>query len=94
MTWNLTWNIWLGIGGIALFSTIIAMLTFFQGMKLIGATSASIISTLEPVVTVIFAGFLLDEHLTLLQAGGGIFVVVGGVLAVISPAWNVIPEVR
>lgn len=91
-TWNLAWNTWLGIGGIAFFSTIIAMLTFFHGMKLIGATSASIISTLEPVLTVIFAVILLDEHLTLLQAAGGIFVVIGGILAVLSPARNVIQE--
>lgn len=89
-TWNLAWNTWLGIGGIAFFCTIIAMLTFFYGMKLIGATSASIISTLEPVMTVVFAVILLDEHLTLLQAVGGIFVVMGGVLAVMSPARKVI----
>jgi len=89
-TWNLAWNTWLGIGGIAFFSTIIAMITFFYGMKLIGATSASIISTLEPVMTVIFAVILLDEHLTLLQAAGGIFVVMGGILAVLTPVRNVI----
>lgn len=91
-TWNLAWNTWLGIGGIAFFSTVIAMLTFFYGMKLIGATSASIISTLEPVMTVIFAVILLDEHLTLLQVAGGIFVVMGGILAVLSPTRNVIQE--
>jgi len=91
-TWDLAWNTWLGIGGIAFFSTIIAMLTFFNGMKLIGATSASIISTLEPVMTVIFAVIFLDEHLTLLQASGGIFVVIGGIVAVLSPARNVIQE--
>jgi len=91
-TWNLTWNTWLGIGGIAFFSTIIAMLTFFHGMKIIGATSASIISTLEPVMTVIFAVILLDEHLNLLQVAGGIFVVMGGILAVLSPARKLIQE--
>jgi len=89
-TWNLAWNTWLGIGGIAFFCTIIAMLTFFEGMKLIGAISASIISTLEPVLTAIFAVILLDEHLSLLQAAGGILVVMGGVLAVLSPRRNAI----
>ena len=88
-TWDLAWNTWLGIGGIAFFSTIIAMLTFFYGMKITGATSASIISTLEPVMTVILAVIFLDEHLTLLQVVGGIFVVIGGILAVLSPAQNV-----
>ena len=93
-TWNLAWNTWLGIGGIAFFSTIIAMLTFFNGMKLIGATSASIISTLEPVMTVIFAVIFLDEHITILQAAGGIFVVIGGILAVLSPTRNVIQGIQ
>jgi len=91
-TWNLAWSTWLGIGGLAFFSTIIAMLTFFHGMKLIGATSASIISTLEPVFTFAFAVFLFDEHLTLFQATGGIFVVMGGILAVWSPSRNVTQE--
>jgi len=92
-TWNLAWNTWLGIGGIAFFSTIIAMLTFFQGMKIVGATTASIISTLEPVITVIFAVILLDEHLTYLQAVGGIFVVMGGILAVLSTTPKAIEQV-
>jgi len=70
------------------------MLTFFYGMKLIGATSASIISTLEPVMTVIFAVTLLDEHLTLLQVAGGVFVVMGGIVAVLSPVQNVIEAVN
>lgn len=85
MTWNLSWGTWMGIGGIALFSTIIAMLTFFEGIKRLGATSASIISTSEPLMTVVLAVILLHEHLTFLQAVGGIFVVMGGVLAVLSP---------
>lgn len=93
-TWNLAWNTWIGIGGIVFFSTIIAMLTFFYGMKRIGATSASIISTLEPVMTVIFAVIFFNEQLTLLQAVGGIFVVIGGILAVLTPARNVIQEVE
>ena len=92
-TWNLAWNTWLGIGGIAFFSTIVAMLTFFHGMKQIGAISASIISTLEPVLTVLIAVILLDEQLTLLQGVGGVFVVLGGILAVLSPALSVLqPE--
>ena len=90
-TWNLSWGTWMGIGGITLFSTIIAMLTFFQGMKRIGATSSSIISTLEPVMTVGLAVILLGEHLTLLQMFGGIFVVMGGIFAVLSPYPEAIP---
>ncbi len=92
-TWKLAWNTWLGIGGITFFSTIMAMLTFFYGMKRLGPTSSTIISTLEPVMTVIFAVIFFDEHLTLLQASGGGVVVLGGILAVWSPAKSVIQEV-
>lgn len=94
ITWTLAWNTWLGIIGLAFFSTIIAMLTFFHGMKLIGAISASIISTLEPVLTVIIAVILLDEQITFLQGAGGIFVVLGGVLAVLSPVRYAMQEVN
>ncbi|MDP4125606.1 MAG: DMT family transporter [Bacillota bacterium] len=91
-TISLSLNTWLGIGGIALFSTIIAMLTFFHGMKYIGATSASIISTMEPVMTVFLAVIILHEGITLLQALGGFLVVMGGILAVFSPAAKVLKE--
>jgi len=93
-TWNLSWGTWMGIAGIVFFATIVAMLTFFQGIKRIGATSASIISTMEPVMTVILAVMLFNEHLTLLQAVGGIFVVMGGILAVLSPAPKMIQQVN
>lgn len=89
-TWKLAGVTWMGIGGIILFSTIIAMLTFFEGIKRIGATSASIISTSEPVMTVVLAVIFFNEQLTLLQAVGGIFVVLGAILAVLSPAPKVI----
>ncbi|AFQ44101.1 EamA family transporter [Desulfosporosinus meridiei] len=85
-TWNLSWGTWLGIGGIVLFSTILAMLTFFEGIKRMGPTSASIISTTEPVMTVILAVVIFNENITLWQALGGGFVIMGGILAVLSPA--------
>lgn len=92
-TWNLSWGTWLGIGGIVLFSTILAMLTFFEGMKRMGPTSASIISTTEPVMTVILAVVIFNENITLLQAVGGGFVIVGGILAILTPARNRISPV-
>jgi drug/metabolite transporter (DMT)-like permease len=85
MTWKLSLSTWIGICGIAVFSAIIAILAFFGGMKYIGATSASIISTMEPVMTVLLAVFLLGEHLSLIQLFGGVFVILGGILAVIPP---------
>jgi drug/metabolite transporter (DMT)-like permease len=64
----------LAVLGIALISTAVAILTFFLGMRAVGPTKASMISTLEPVVTVIFASALLGETLTPLNAAGGVLV--------------------
>ncbi len=73
---------WWGILGLVLFSTIIAIITFFAGMKLVGSTNASIISTLEPVISVVLATVFLKEKLGLVQYFGGVFIL-GGALLVI-----------
>lgn len=72
---------WLTIIGIAVVSTVIAILTFFQGLKLVGPSKASIISSMEPVVTAIVACLLFSEMLTLVQIiGGGL--VIGAVILI------------
>jgi drug/metabolite transporter (DMT)-like permease len=56
---------------IALIPTVIAIVTFFEGLRLVGASRASIISTIEPVVAVVFGFLLLGEVLSLSQILGG-----------------------
>lgn len=68
-------------GGLAICSTILAMVTFFAGLPAIGATRAAIISTLEPVFTAMLAVLLLKEHLSSLQVLGILLVVIGAVAA-------------
>lgn len=70
---------WLAVTGIALISTVIAIALFFAGLGRIGATRASTLSTVEPVVTVLLAALLLDERIALLQVGGGALIL-GAVL--------------
>lgn len=79
---------WAAILGMAVFATVIAILGFFAGMSHVGATNASIISTIEPVITVILSWFLLGETISLIQlAGGGL--ILAGVLALqMIPADN------
>jgi drug/metabolite transporter (DMT)-like permease len=81
-TWNLPLLTWIEILGIAVFCSILAMLTFFYGVKAIGPTSASVISTLEPILTFLFAALLFDERFTMIQGLGGILVIFGGIRAV------------
>lgn len=83
MTNSLNWDLppqgWLSIIGIALLPTIVGIMGFFAGMIRVGATNASIISTLEPVITVLLSVALLNEKITPLQIGGGILIL-GGII--------------
>jgi drug/metabolite transporter (DMT)-like permease len=65
---------WIWIGAIALVSTVLPIVTFTLGMERVGASTASIVSTFEPVVTVSFAVALYGEALGPLQALGGALV--------------------
>ncbi|QQE74975.1 DMT family transporter [Brevibacillus composti] len=75
---------WLALGGIVLFSTILAMACLFRGIQLIGSTRASVLSTLEPVVTIGFSALLFGERLGMLQLLGGCAVLLGAVWIVRS----------
>lgn len=70
---------WIWIGGIVLVSTVAAMVLFFAGLRRIGPTNTSILSTFEPVVTAGLAAVFLAEHLTVLQILGGGLVLAGAV---------------
>jgi len=68
------WWGWAAVSAIAIVSTVIAIVAFFAGLKRVGPGVASIVSTLEPVVTVALAWFVLGESLTGLQLAGGAIV--------------------
>jgi drug/metabolite transporter (DMT)-like permease len=74
LNWTLPLDGWLAIIGIALLATIVGIVGFFAGMSRIGAINASIISTLEPVITVLLSVALLHEKITPLQVGGGVLI--------------------
>ena len=67
---------WGWLAGIALVSTVGAVSLFFAGLKRVGPTTASILSTVEPVVTVILAFLVFGELLGALQFAGGALVLV------------------
>ncbi len=65
---------------IALIPTVVAIVTYFEGLKHVGASRASIISTFEPVVAVSFGYLLLGETLSFTQICGGILIILSVLL--------------
>jgi drug/metabolite transporter (DMT)-like permease len=61
-------------------STIMALGTFLAGMRRVGPTAASLLSTLEPVFTVILAILFLRESLAAPQLLGGVLVLAAVIL--------------
>ncbi|MFC4766105.1 DMT family transporter [Effusibacillus consociatus] len=59
------------IAAIALLSTVAAITLFNASLQLIGATKASILSTFEPVFTVLLAYLFFQEQMSVWQMAGG-----------------------
>ncbi len=77
---------WLAIAAIALFSTVIASAAFLIGVKHIGAAQTSIISTLEPAITLCIGVVLLGEAISTNQLIGGALVLTTVILLARRPA--------
>jgi drug/metabolite transporter (DMT)-like permease len=71
---------WLWMGAIVVVSTVVAIVLFFGGMQRVGPSRASIISTVEPLVTVVLAFIVFGESLTALQLAGGALVLASVIL--------------
>jgi drug/metabolite transporter (DMT)-like permease len=71
---------WLSVAGIVLIATVIPVATFLAGLERIGPTNASLLSTLEPVVTVLLAWLIFGERLQPITAVGGALILFAVVL--------------
>ena len=65
------------LAGLAVVSTVGAVGLFFAGLRRVGPTAASILSTFEPVVTVVLAFLAFGESLGAVQLAGGALVLLG-----------------
>ena len=79
------------LGGLAVVSTVGAIALFFAGLRRVGPSAASILSTLEPVVTVGLAFVAFGESLGPAQLAGGALVL-SAVLAVRVPVTRIHKE--
>jgi drug/metabolite transporter (DMT)-like permease len=62
---------WAVIGAMVVIATVVPVTTFLAGLARIGPTNAAMISTLEPLVTVLLAALLLGETLPPVTLLGG-----------------------
>jgi drug/metabolite transporter (DMT)-like permease len=65
---------WGWLAGIAVVSTVAAVGLFFAGLRRVGPTTASILATVEPLVTVVLAFLVFGETLGATQLAGGALV--------------------
>jgi drug/metabolite transporter (DMT)-like permease len=65
---------WGWLACLAIVSTVGAISLFFAGLSRVGPTSASILATVEPVVTVLLAFLVFAETLGVVQLAGGALV--------------------
>jgi drug/metabolite transporter (DMT)-like permease len=83
---DLTGAGWGWLACLAVVSTVGAISLFFAGLKRVGPTTASILSTAEPVVTVALAFALFGESLGAIQILGGALVLAATPTARLSAA--------
>ena len=66
---------WAAVAGLAVVTTVVAVLALFAGMARIGPTRASILNTVEPLVTAATAALVLGERLQVPQYLGILLIV-------------------
>jgi len=71
---------WMWILLFSIVSTVIAVGAFLAGLRLVGPSTAAILSCTEPVVTALTAALAYHEHLSPWQIAGGIAVLLAVVL--------------
>lgn len=72
---------WFGLIGVAVISTAVALQAFYAGARRVGAARASLISTVEPIYTIVLASILLHDTLAPIQLFGGALIISGVLLA-------------
>ncbi len=75
---------WVAALALTALSTVVPILAFLEGMKRVGVSTATLLSSAEPVVTVALAMVVLGELLAPVQLAGGALVV--GALVVLARA--------
>jgi drug/metabolite transporter (DMT)-like permease len=82
------------LGALALVSTVAAIVLFFAGLARVGPTTASILSTAEPMTAVLLAFLVFGESLGVAQLAGGTLVLGGVLILSARPAARLMPTTK
>ena len=83
---------WFAMLGIVLIATVVPVVTFLAGLEMVGPTNAAMLSTLEPVVTVLLAAWLFQERLTTVALLGGGLILLAVILLTSEELQQTQPE--
>jgi drug/metabolite transporter (DMT)-like permease len=75
---------WGWIAGLSLFCTVVAISAFLAGLPKVGPSTAAIVSTVEPIVSVAMAMLWFGERLGVVQIAGGALVLAAVVLLAVK----------
>jgi drug/metabolite transporter (DMT)-like permease len=81
LTTSFNLHAFIAIGKLALFASCLAFILYTYSLKKLGMNNASIFINIIPVLTAIFAWYILDEPLTLRKLAGIVVVITGLLIA-------------
>jgi drug/metabolite transporter (DMT)-like permease len=79
---------WAVVVALALVPSMLAITLFLAGLPRVGASRAALLSTWEPVVTVMLAVVVLGDRLTFVQVLGGLLVMLAVVVVQSAQLWR------
>ncbi|MDX6275347.1 MAG: hypothetical protein QOJ92_2557 [Frankiales bacterium] len=65
---------WFALAGVAVFGSVVAVWAFFEGLRRLGPSDTAVVSTLEPVVSVVLGAVVLGETFAGAQVVGAVLV--------------------
>lgn len=80
MVFPISWQAWFYICALGIIATALPIQLLLDGLKYISPVKASILSVLEPVVTMLVGMLMLNESMTWLQSTGIIIILLGAIL--------------
>ena len=87
---SLSSTVWLGLAYAVLGPLVLTNVLWFTSIRRVGPSHATLFANLQPFLAAVFALLLLSEHMSGLQAAGGVAIALGILLArrpsVVAPA--------